>query len=136
MTEMKRKTKEDLQKQLEMTEMTLLKVLGEKKELLEQKTKMSKYSKTLRFKIRDSRKQIIDLKSNFVLEKLYFKNKINLMKKEIFDLTMKTMLYDDNDNQYVVDPTTGVIDMTQPQTPPKPKLNKYVSSKPMKKMKM
>jgi hypothetical protein len=26
--------------------------------------------------------------------------------------------------------------MTQPQTPPKPKLNKYVSSKPMKKMKM
>ena len=75
-----------------------------------------------------TKKQMLKNNINFVVQKSKYKTKISSLKKEIEE--MKTNIEDVmfDDDFYIVDPVTGVIDMTQPKTPEKPKRKITVSS--------
>ena len=111
--------------------------MADKKKLEKEKQQLRTCARELRSKLKDQKKKNLDLKSNFVLQKLELKTKIRVMKNKITELEneLKNVMADDID--FFVDPETGVIDMTKPQTPPQPKRNKPVSlDKCKKKLKL
>ena len=105
-----------------------MKVLGEKNQ---EKQQNRKSARTLRFALKNVKQEMLTMKTSFVLQKMNFKKKISSLKKEIIELKdcLKNFMCDDND--FVVDPVTGVIDMTQPKTPKKPQKPKRKRKRPV-----
>lgn len=103
-----------MKEELKMTTVTVSKLLGEKKVL-------SKLNRDLRFQLMTLKKQILTSKTTFVIQKTRLKSKIVQLKKQNNELknNLNTFMFDDDD--FISDPETGVVDMTQPQTPEKPK---------------
>ena len=141
-----------LKKELKMTETTVKTLLSQKKQwnrskrdlqmqfkdelkrkethvktLLSQKKQLGKKNHELRKLLSNAKKQMLENNTAFVVEKSKFKSKIVRLKKEINDMKtyVQEIMYDDD---FIVDPVTGVIDMTQPKTPEKPKRKLTVSS--------
>ena len=74
------------------------------------------------------------MKTDFVEQKITMKSKINYLKKRLRQLKYATSFIQIYDDDYHVDPKTGVIDMTEPKTPPQPVRSKQ--SKKGKKSKL
>ena len=102
------------------------------KTLLSQKEQLGKKNFELRELLSNTKKQMLKNNTDFVVEKTKLKSKIIRLKKEINEMktSMQEIMYDDD---FIVDPVTGVIDMTQPKTPEKPKRKLTVSSGSWKK---
>lgn len=115
-------SKEDFQKELKRTQLTLLKVMAEKKKFGEKIQRHGSYAKELRREIIEQKKKVTNLTTEFVCSKMKLKNKIKKMKKQIIEL--KNSLKNIFDNDVV---SGRVVDLTQPQTPPQPKRTKPVS---------
>ena len=115
-----------LKQELKRTRTALLQVMSEKQQLEIKKSQLGKYAKRLRLKIVELRKKKLCVTTEYVQKNVALQDQVNKMKKEIKELknSLKNILFDDND--FVV---TGevVVDLTQPQTPPKSKRNKPVS---------
>ena len=114
-----------LKQELKRTRTALLQVMSEKQQLELKKSQLGKYAKKLRSKIIELRKKKLCVTTEYVQKNVALQDQVNKMKKEIKELknSLKNILFDDND--FVV--TGEVVDLTQPQTPPKPKRNKPVS---------
>ena len=114
-----------LKQELKRTRTALLQVMSEKQQLEIKKSQLGKYAKKLRSKIIELRKKKLCVTTEYVQKNVALQDQVNKMKKEIKELknSLKNILFDDND--FVV--TGEVVDLTQPQTPPKSKRNKPVS---------
>ena len=114
-----------LKQELKRTRTALLQVMSEKQQLEIKKSQLGKYAKRLRLKIVELRKKKLCVTTEYVQKNVALQDQVNKMKKEIKELknSLKNILFDDND--FVV--TGEVVDLTQPQTPPKSKRNKPVS---------
>ena len=114
-----------LKQELKRTRTALLQVMSEKQQLEIKKSQLGKYAKRLRLKIVELKKKKLCVTTEYVQKNVALQDQVNKMKKEIKELknSLKNILFDDND--FVV--TGEVVDLTQPQTPPKSKRNKPVS---------
>ena len=114
-----------LKQELKRTRTALLQVMSEKQQLELKKSQLGKYAKRLRLKIVELKKKKLCVTTEYVQKNVALQDQVNKMKKEIKELknSLKNILFDDND--FVV--TGEVVDLTQPQTPPKSKRNKPVS---------
>jgi hypothetical protein len=114
-----------LKQELKRTRTALLQVMSEKQQLELKKSQLGKYAKRLRLKIIELKKKKLCVTTEYVQKNVALQDQVNKMKKEIKELknSLKNILFDDND--FVV--TGEVVDLTQPQTPPKSKRNKPVS---------
>lgn len=114
-----------LKQELKRTRTALLQVMSEKQQLEIKKSQLGKYAKRLRLKIIELKKKKLCVTTEYVQKNVALQDQVNKMKKEIKELknSLKNILFDDND--FVV--TGEVVDLTQPQTPPKSKRNKPVS---------
>ena len=114
-----------LKQELKRIRTALLQVMSEKQQLELKKSQLGKYAKRLRLKIIELRKKKLCVTTEYVQKNVALQDQVNKMKKEIKELknSLKNILFDDND--FVV--TGEVVDLTQPQTPPKSKRNKPVS---------
>lgn len=114
-----------LKQELKRTRTALLQVMSEKQQLEIKKSQLGKYAKRLRLKIIELKKKKLCVTTEYVQKNVALQDQVNKMKKEIKELknSLKNILFDDND--FVV--TGEVVDLTQPQTPPKSKRNKRVS---------
>ena len=97
-----------IKEELKMTQMTVGKLLSDKKEL-------SKSNRDLRFQIMTLKKDILKRNQLFVIEKSKLRTKCVLLKKEKQELekNLKSVILDDDD--FFTDPDTGVIDFTTPK---------------------
>ena len=116
-------SKEDFQKELKRTQLTLMKVMADKKKFGEKLQRHGSYTKELRRKIIEQKKKVTDLTTEFVCSKMKLKTTIKKLKKQIIELK-KSLKNIFDDNNAVVG---RVVDLTQPQTPPQPKRKKPVS---------
>lgn len=114
-----------LKQELKRTRTALLQVMSEKQQLELKKSQLGKYAKRLRLKIIELKKKKLCVTTEYVQKNVALQDQVNKMKKEIKELknSLQNILFDDND--FVV--TGEVVDLTQPQTPPKSKRNKPVS---------
>jgi hypothetical protein len=101
-------------------------------QLLAQRTKLCTSAYNLRFTIKTTKQEMLKMKTNFIEQKILLKNKIRLLKKDLKNLKRSMGLID---NDYHVDPETGIIDMTAPKTPQKPKRVRSKQSKTISKSK-
>ena len=106
-------TKKEILKELKITRTTVKKLIG-------QREKLCKSTKKLRFIIASTKKEMLKMKTDFVEQKITMKSKINYLKKQLKYLKYATGFIQIYDDDYHVDPKTGVIDMTEPKTPPQP----------------
>ena len=120
-------TKKEILQELKITRTTV-------KKLIIQKEKLCKSTKKLRFIIATTKKEMLKMKTDFVEQKIQMKSKINYLKKQLKHLKYCTSFIQVYDDNYHVDPKTGVIDMTEPKTPPQPVRSKQ--SKKGKKSKL
>ena len=100
-----------MKEELGMTRTTVIKLLSDKNNL-------SKLNKEMRCQIISLKKQVLNTNTIFVVQKAKYKTRISDLKKEIHHLKtlLNNFMMDDDD--FVVDPKTGVIDVTQDQEPP------------------
>ena len=108
-------TNKELKRNLKMTELTL-------KQQMVKQSKMSKYTRDLRCQLAKMKQKNIQLQTSFTMKRLELEDKISKLKHDL-----KNFMCDDDD--FFVDPKTGIIDMTQsktPKTPQKPKRKKTV----------
>ena len=75
------------------------------------------------------------MKTDFVEKKIILKNKIHFLKTKIKNLKCSMGLLFTDDDEYHVDGKPGVIDLTEPKTPPKPKRVRTKQSKMVSKIK-
>ena len=106
-------TKKEILKELKITRTTVQK-------LISQREKLCKSTKKLRFIIASTKKEMLKMKTDFVEQKITMKSKINYLKKRLKSLKYAMGFISVYDDEYHVDPKTGVIDMTEPKTPPQP----------------
>jgi hypothetical protein len=113
----------DIKVELDITRTTVKKLLSEKQ-------KWSKYGRDLRFQIVVLKKKMLALNTSFIEYKMKCKERMNELKKEIRAQKKVLDMFMLDDDDFIVDPVTGVIDMTQSQpqpiTPQKAKRNKIV----------
>ena len=112
--------------ELKMTRTSVTKLLSEKK-------KLCKSNFELRHQLTIVKKQLLNLQNSFVVQKSKYTTKIRSVKKELKKqkLLLNKFMIDDDD--FIVDPETGILDLTQPKTPQKPKRKQPVSSVSCKK---
>ena len=117
--------KDQFKKELKRTQMTLMKVMSDNKKLSIKNSQYGSYAKGLRLKIADAKKEILAITAEYICKNVKLQNKVVKMKKEIKILknSLKNVMFDDNNDVVVED----IVDLTQPQTPPKPKRNNPVS---------
>ena len=96
-----------------MTQTTLVKLMSER-----EKNRKSSYH--LRCLLKNTKQDLLKMKTSFVLQKAMLQKQIRELKKKIKKMKY-TLKYFVDDDDFTVDPKTGVIDMTQPKTPSKPK---------------
>ena len=94
--------------------------------LLSEKKKWSKTFRELRFKLKTVKQQLLKGETNLIEIKMKFKSRIRELKKQITSKDNLLNLFMLDDNDFVVDPKTGVIDLTQPRTPQKPKRKHFM----------
>ena len=121
-------TKKEILNELKMTRTTVTKLLAQRK-----KFRTSAFN--LRFIIKNKKQEILKMKTDFVEEKIILKNKIHFLKTKIKNLKCSMGLLFIDDDEYHVDGKTGVIDLTEPKTPPKPKRVRTKQSKMVSKIK-
>ena len=102
----------NIKKELKMTQTTVSQLLSAKRTL-------SASNRDLRFQIMTLKKQLLNTNTSFVVQKSKMKTKIIRLKQENDELkhNLNSFMMDD----FFTDPKTGIIDITQPTTPSKPK---------------
>lgn len=119
-----------LEKELKMTEMTVKTLILKNRKL----QKLGEKNRSLRGMIAELKKERLITNNDFVVNKAQFRIEIEDMNEKLKELRKKNdelqkslnnFVYD---HEYVVDPDTGIIDMTQPQTPKKLKRKSIVRS--------
>ena len=97
-----------LKQELKMTRMTVAKLIADKK-------KLSTSLLTQRYQIMTLTKDMLKQQQLFVIQKSKLRTKVCLLKKEKQSLEKGLKVFNLDDDDFVTDPETGVIDFTTPK---------------------
>ena len=98
------------------------------KKLLDDKKKMCQSKLALQKEVRTTNQKLTALQNNYVVQKSRYQTRIRELKTKIREQQKLLNRFMIDDDDIVVDPETGVLDLTQPKTPQKPKRKKRVRS--------